>query len=107
MDPITTMIVGALAAGAVAGTTAVTTQAIKDAYAGLKGLIVSKLGGKADVEDAVAQLEKKPESAGRKATAEEELEAAGAANDAEIVAQAKALLDLLKESGQLMTPTTT
>ena len=63
----------------------------------IAGLAVTK----ADVEVAVTQLEKKPESAGRKTTAEEELEAAGAANDEEIVAQAKALLDLLKESGQL------
>lgn len=97
MDPVT-LIVGALAAGAVAATKDVTAQAIKDAYSGLKSLIIQKY---AKASGAVDQLEEKPESEGRQAVAKEELQEAGVSRDEAIVAQAKALLDLLKEAGQL------
>ncbi|MFN8465486.1 MAG: hypothetical protein U0X20_08045 [Caldilineaceae bacterium] len=97
MNPVT-LIVGALVAGAVAATKDVTAQAIKDAYAGLKSLIIQKY---AKASGAVQQLEEKPESEGRQAVAKEELVEAGAGMDEAIVTQAKALLDLLKEAGQL------
>ena len=42
MEPITVSIVAALAAGAVAATKEVATSAVKDAYAGLKRLIVDR-----------------------------------------------------------------
>ena len=44
MDPIT-LIVAALAAGAAAGLGDTASQAIKDAYAGLKGLIKRRFAG--------------------------------------------------------------
>jgi hypothetical protein len=98
MDPIST-IVAALAAGAVAATTDVAAQAVKDGYAAFKDLLVSKLGGQSDVAAALEGVERKPESEARQAVLKEELEAAGAGQDAEVVQSAGALLDLLKEHG--------
>ncbi len=89
-------IVMALAAGALAATPGVAGEAVKDAYAGLKDLVVRKLGGKGEVEAAVSSLERKPESEGRKTTLAEELKAAGAGDDRELAQAAQALLDLLK-----------
>jgi hypothetical protein len=100
MDPVT-IIVAALAAGAAAGVTDVASQAIKDGYAALKGLIIGRFGQKADIKEAVEQVEKKPDSEGRKATLQEELQAAGAGQDQEVVQQARAFLDMLKDKGAL------
>jgi len=44
MEPILTSIVAALVAGATAKAKDVASQAISDAYEGLKGIIVNKLG---------------------------------------------------------------
>lgn len=92
-------IVTALAAGALAAGPEVAGQAVKDAYAGLKGLVVRKLGGKREVEAAVRLLEQKPESEGRKTALAEELEVAGAGDDRELAHAAQALLNLLKAHG--------
>ena len=99
MEPVTTTIVAALVAGAVAATKDVTAQAIKDAYEGLKGLIVKKLGKKADVEEALEKVEARPDSEARQAVLQEEMEMAQAGEDAEVVAQARELLALLKKEG--------
>jgi hypothetical protein len=98
MDPVT-MIVTAVAAGAVVAARDVTAQVVKDGYTGFKALIVRKFGDKPDVLDAVEEVEKKPDSKGRQETLKEELAAAGAGRDADLVRQAQALLDLLKEHG--------
>lgn len=100
MDPIT-VIVAALVGGAAAGAKDVATEAIKDAYAGLKALVVRRFGQKADVADAVAKVEQKPDSKPRQEMLREELETAGAEHDPEVVKQAQALLDLLKKEGAL------
>jgi hypothetical protein len=97
MDPVT-LIVGALVAGAVAATKDVTAQAIKDAYSGLKSLIVQKYGKAAS---AVVLLADEPESKPHQEVAKMALEKAGVSQDAELVSQAQALLDLLKQVGQL------
>lgn len=91
------MIVSALAMGAVAAAASVGGQALKDAYSGLKTLIISRFGTNTDVQKAVEDLETKPKSAGRKATAEEELNEAGAGEDAEIVAAAQTLMKVLEK----------
>ena len=77
------------------------TDAVKDAYAGLKKLVIDRFGKKAAVETAVAQVEQKPNSKPREEMLKEELQDAGADKDAEIVQQAQALLDLLKKEGVL------
>lgn len=98
MDPVT-MIVSALAMGAVAAAAGVGGQALKDTYTGLRTLIVNRFGPKHEVAKTVEELEKKPESAGRKATAEEELKAAGAGKDKEIIDMAAALMEALEKNG--------
>jgi hypothetical protein len=60
MDPVT-VIVSALVAGAAAGAKDTASQAIKDAYSGLKSLIQKRFLGKPEAEMALAQHEKKPE----------------------------------------------
>ncbi len=84
MDPVT-IVVMALVAGAAAAAKDVAAQTVKDGYAGLKALIVHKFGGKADVASAVDQVEKKPDSEGRKTMLAEELSAAGVAQDDDVV----------------------
>jgi len=101
MDPIT-IIVTAVAAGAAVAAKDVAAQAVKDGYAALKTLIVRKFGEQADVAAAVEQVEKKPDSKPRQGVLKEELETAGAGQDAEVVRQAQALLDLLKGHGQAL-----
>ena len=91
MDPIT-IIVTALVAGAAAGLRPMAEEAIKDAYAGIKALIQRKYG---DVD--LAALEKKPESEAKRASVTEDLSDAGAGDDAELLEQAKALLDTIKQ----------
>src|SRR5262249_7549654 len=105
MDPITATLLTALIAGAAAGVTGVATQAITDAYNGLKALVIAKFGGKSDVESAIQQVDKKPDSAGRQGVLKEELEGAvksdpSAAQDQELQKQAEKLLALLQEKGQ-------
>ena len=73
MDPVS-IVAGALVAGAVAGTTNVASQAVMDAYAGLKRLIVRRFGSQADVADALARLEARPDSKGRRDVVQEEVE---------------------------------
>ncbi len=93
MDPIT-LIVTALAAGAAAGLKPTAAQAIKDAYAGLKSLIVSRHGKAAP---AVDQLEAAPASKGRRTVAEEELGHTEASRDADVLRRAQALLDAVQQ----------
>jgi hypothetical protein len=98
MDPVT-LIVTALVTGAAAAAKDVGGDAVKSAFNGLKALIAKKFGGKADVVDAVTKVEQKPESAGRKETLKEELQAAGADQDKELLAEVQKFLKLLEEKG--------
>ena len=67
MDPIT-IIVSALAAGAAAGLKPKAEQAVKDAYNGLKALILHKYG-----KLSVDALEQKPESKAKRSSVAEDL----------------------------------
>lgn len=91
MDPAT-VIVTAIALGAAAGLKPTAEQAIKDAYAGLKALLVARFGKRGDTAKAVDSVEQKPDSNGRKETLKEELVAAGAHRDQELVDRATELL---------------
>ena len=87
MEPITM----ALVLGASAGAQSVATQAIKDGYAGLKALIQRKYA-KVRVE----QLEVDPNSKNRRGVVKEELAAAGADRDPEVLQKAQELLEAIQ-----------
>ena len=91
MDPVT-MIVVALAAGAAAGLKPTAEQAVKDADAGIKAFILNKYPS-----ISLDPLEKKPASESKRASIEEDLADAGAGEDDELLASAKALLDAVKQ----------
>lgn len=91
MDPIATAIGAALAT--------VGATAVKDAYAGLKALLLRKFGSASKVMEAVEGLEANPQSDGRKSVLAEELSAAGAGEDEEIVRAAGALAATVEAHG--------
>jgi len=95
MDTITTAIVTALSAGAIAGLTDTAKTAVNDSYNKLKDLLTKKHGADSDVVQAITHLEKRPESQGRKETLAEEIVAVKAEQDEEIIATAKQILTLV------------
>lgn len=96
MEPVS-LIVAALAAGAVAGAQGTATEVVKDAYAGLRVLVRQMLSGKPGGEVALEQDEVKPEQwAG---ALEAELAQAGAGNDQVVVEAAQRLMTLLDAAG--------
>ena len=97
MEPVTTAILAAIAAGATAGMTDTAKKAIGDAYSGLKALLKRKFGGSSKVVEAVEKLEQDPELAGWKETIGKEAAKAGANQDQELIAAAEAVLAQLKE----------
>ena len=102
-DPLT-LIVAALAAGAAAAARRVAGQAIQDraiqdGYTQLKTLLIRKFGPTSDVENAVQNVEKRPDSVGRRSTLKEELQVANADKDAGVMQAARALLALLNAAG--------
>jgi disulfide oxidoreductase YuzD len=90
MDPITSAFVTALAIP-------VAKDVIKDGYEALKAALKKKFGDESDVVNAVEQLEKKPDSEGRKSMLQEEVENAKIYNDPQMVKLAEELLSKLKE----------
>jgi hypothetical protein len=96
VDPVA-LIVAALAVGAVAGAESTATEAVKDAYAGLKGLVRQRLAGRESGEAALARHEDEPEQAGE--ALEAELVAAGARDDAVLLEAVRRLLVELDPAG--------
>jgi hypothetical protein len=96
MEPVTTAILAAIAAGAAGGATEAGKQTIVDAYHGLKALLKRTVGADSDLVEAINHLEHKPASEGRKATFREEAEAAKLDQQPAVVQAAQALLDQLK-----------
>ncbi|MEE9210667.1 MAG: hypothetical protein V3U23_09460 [Kiloniellales bacterium] len=92
MEPITAVILSALAAGAAAGVSEAGKKLVVDGYEALKAALQARFGADSDLADAVAGLEKHPESDGRKQTLHEEIVAANADADPELVVLARALL---------------
>ncbi len=89
MDPITLAIVNALGK--------LSENVINDAYQALKAAIAHKCGVDSDLVKAVESLEKKSDSAGRKETLSEEVAAANADKDPDILKAAQILLDKLED----------
>lgn len=99
MDPIT-LIVAALAAGAASGITDVAGQAVHDAYATLKNLVLRKLAsGEGPIAPAslLTAHENQPEV--YKSPLETELRSAGAESDRQLIAAAERVLALADPDG--------
>ena len=96
MDPAT-WIVTALVAGGGLGLKDAASSAITDAYNGLKGLVRRKLAGRPDGELVLARHEQDPE-VWEKPLAQE-LTAAGADDDPDLVSAAQALMRLVDAAG--------
>jgi hypothetical protein len=90
MDPITTAVIAAPAGGVASGTAESVTVI---SYQALKSFLKRKFGKDGEVVKAVNNLEARPDSAGRKETLKEEVLAARADQDPEILEAAWALLD--------------
>ena len=88
MDTIFTAIVSSLGK--------LSEEVIKDAYNALKGIIIKKFGKKSDLTGAIENLEKKPDSTGRRETLKEEIVAAKADQDDEVIKVAEALIEKLE-----------
>jgi hypothetical protein len=98
MEPITE-IVSALATGATVAANGTATDVVKNGYARLKVLIVRKFADKPEVMKAVAQVERKPASESRRGALKEELQAARADEDDELLQLAMSFLNLLEKNG--------
>ena len=100
MDPVT-LIITALAAGVSQGAVAALSDDLKDAvakaYAKLRGLARKRVAATPDGERALDRYETAPDTWRPVLTAE--LTASKAADDAELVAAAKALMELVDQAG--------
>jgi hypothetical protein len=100
MEPVT-LILTALAAGASAGALDAlkddAKEKVKAAYGKLHGLVKKRVSGRPHGELALAEYESAPQKWEGLLTAE--LAEAGAAQDGELVAAAKALMELIDQPG--------
>jgi hypothetical protein len=92
LDPIVTSLVTAVAAGAVSAFKDEAKDAIKGAYVGLKTLITGKYP---TTSTSLARLEEKPALEGRRTSFAEDLQEAGAYNDAELADRAATLIAIV------------
>lgn len=96
MDPLTIAVLAAIGTTVAQGAgQAAGENVVNDIYAKLKQALASKFGENSDVLQSVEALEAKPDSAGRKETLREEVEASGADRDPEIREVAQELLDVM------------
>jgi len=86
----TTMLASTIAAGAAAVLRPMAAQAVKDAYAFLKSVLLRKFG-----QLELKSIEAKPESAAKQASLTEDLAGTTAADDSEVVDAAKRLIEAL------------
>ena len=93
MDPISA-IVAALVAGTVEAAKPTAVQAVKDAYSGLKALIVRKFSG---ASTPLQSVEEKPASETRQSALKEELADSGIDRDAEIASALQQLVATLQQ----------
>lgn len=92
MDPIS-VVLAALAAGATAAAQDTTSQAVKDAYAGLKALVKKRFAGKSQAEIALTEYEKDQDTWQK--PLQKSLVETGADQDETIVRQARQVLNLV------------
>jgi hypothetical protein len=88
---LTTMLVDAVALGAMTGLKETTSLAVKDAYKAFKGLLSGRYA-----EVSASGVESKPDSPAQRIALRELLGEAGAGEDTELLAAAKQLLEAIK-----------
>ncbi len=93
MDPVT-LILTALTAGVAASVKDTASEAVKDAYNGLKGLIQQKFAGKPAAEIVLTEHEKQPDI--WKAPLETQIKETQVDQDKEIIAAAQKLMTLVQ-----------
>jgi hypothetical protein len=98
MEPITTTILAALAAGAAAAAKDTASAAVKEAYQGLKNLIERRFAGKPKADMVLAEHAKDPDT--WKKPMEQALTETGADKDEQLGQKAQALLKLLADAKQ-------
>lgn len=98
MDPVT-LIVSALLGGLTAGLTDTATAATKDLYNALKSRLMKKAEKNEDAQDAIAKVEKQPDSKARQELLKEELGKLELDKDEELLKIAQSLLEALKAAG--------
>lgn len=91
MEPFVVSLVGALAAGAIAAARETATQAVKDAYAGVRKYITDRY---AAVQ--LSGLEQDPQSKGQQLVVQEKLERANVEDDPTLPRLAAALVEALR-----------
>src|SRR6266853_4011871 len=96
MDPITTSIAAALALGATSGIADATKKAVGDGYESVKALIKRKFEHERDVTEAIDKLQNNPQSKARQEVLAEEIAKTTVAKDAELVAAANGLLEIIR-----------
>ncbi|MGH3620728.1 MAG: RIP homotypic interaction motif-containing protein [Sciscionella sp.] len=96
MDPVS-LIVAALAAGAVAGAQSTAADVVKDAYAGLKALVRRRFAGRESGEMVLEKHEGHPEA--WRGALEAELVEVDVAGDSAVVQAAQQVLALLDAEG--------
>ncbi len=96
MEPVTTALLGALAAGAAAGVKDSAKKLIVDGYQAVKELLKKKFGEDSKVVEAVVKLEDDPESPGWRESLGKEIAKVKAELGAEIEEAAAALLQEIK-----------
>ena len=98
MEPVA-LIIAAVVAGATAGAKDVIKSAVKDTYELFRARLKKKVGRNEDVQHALADVEKKPESEARQAVLKEELSETGADKDEELIRLAQQLLAQFDQKG--------
>jgi len=96
MDPITTMIVIALASGVAGGATQVGTSIIVDAYTALKDALKEKCGVNSKVTQALNALEEEPDFKSNQTGLAERISQAKVADDPKLVELAEKLKQALE-----------
>jgi hypothetical protein len=93
MDPISTILINAVVAGAAKGLAPAAEKAIGDAYAGLKRFIADGYKNWKGVDGSIVQLESDPNDDDNRANVAKQLAKAGALQDQELAAKAQAVVD--------------
>jgi uncharacterized protein YmfQ (DUF2313 family) len=98
MEPIS-LIVAAIVAGLTAAATDVTKTTVKDTYDLFRSRLKKKVEGKEDAQEALAAVEKRPDSEARQAVLKEELAGLDVTNDEELLRLAQAVMEKVDEPG--------